>query len=76
MKTPLRAVVYCRVSTQEQATEDHYSLKNQKKRARDYIKSRGWTLLDIHEDPGKSGKDAERPAYQQLLKDVRHVNAG
>ena len=70
MKTPLRAVVCCRVSTQEQATEDHYSLKNQKKRARDYVKSRGGTLLDMHEDPGRSGKDADRPAYRQLLKDV------
>ena len=29
----MRAFCYCRVSTEEQSTEDHYSLENQEKKA-------------------------------------------
>jgi DNA invertase Pin-like site-specific DNA recombinase len=32
----MRSFTYCRVSTREQSTEDHYSLDNQETRCRDY----------------------------------------
>jgi DNA invertase Pin-like site-specific DNA recombinase len=47
VKAPMRAVVYCRVSTHEQASANHYSIPNQKKRARDVVKRRGWTVLEV-----------------------------
>jgi hypothetical protein len=62
----VRAFVYCRVSTQEQATDDHYSLANQEARCRDYIKHRSWQLVKVLKEVG-SGKSAERPNYQELL---------
>jgi DNA invertase Pin-like site-specific DNA recombinase len=33
-----RAFVYCRVSTEEQSQDDHYSLALQEERCRDYAK--------------------------------------
>lgn len=65
----MRAIVYCRVSTHEQASENHYSIPNQKKRARDYIKARGWTLLGIYDDE-LSGKNDKRHGYKKLQQDV------
>ena len=66
----MRALVYCRVSTQEQATDDHYSLTNQEARCRDYIKHRSWQLVKVLRDVG-SGKSAERPYCQELLLAIR-----
>jgi site-specific DNA recombinase len=66
----MRAFVYCRVSTQEQATDDHYSLANQEARCRDYIKHRSWQLVKVLKDVG-SGKSDERPNYQGLLSAIR-----
>ena len=66
----MRAFVYCRVSTQEQATDDHYSLANQEARCRDYIKHRSWQLVKVLKDVG-SGKSAERSGYQELLLAIR-----
>ena len=66
----MRAFVHCRVSTQEQATDDHYSLANQEARCRDYIKHRSWQLVKVLKDAG-SGKSADRPNYQELLLAIR-----
>lgn len=66
----MRAYVYCRVSTQEQATDDHYSLANQEARCRDYIKQRSWQLVKVLRDVG-SGKSADRSSYQELLHAIR-----
>ena len=66
----MRAFIYCRVSTQEQATDDHYSLANQEARCREYIKHRSWQLVKVLKEAG-SGKSAERPSYQELLLAIR-----
>ncbi len=65
-----RAFVYCRVSTDEQSQDDRYSLALQEERCRDYAKHKGWQVATVRKDVG-SGKDAERPGYQELLADVR-----
>jgi site-specific DNA recombinase len=66
----VRAFIYCRVSTQEQATDDPYSLANQEARCRQYIKQRSWQLVKVLKEVG-SGKSAERPSYQELLAAIR-----
>ena len=65
----MRALIYCRASINEQASANHYSIPNQRKLARDLARRRGWTVLDVYEDT-VSGKDDQRPDYQQLLRDV------
>src|SRR5262245_1555122 len=66
----MRAFIYCRVSTREQSSEDHYSLDNQEQRGRDYAKMKKWQLLKVRKDVA-SGKNDEREGFQELLADIR-----
>lgn len=66
----MRAFIYCRVSTREQSSEDHYSLDNQEQRGRDYLKMKRWQLFKVRKDIA-SGKSAEREGFQELLADLR-----
>jgi len=66
----MRAFAYCRVSTKEQATEDHYSLNNQEQRCRDYIKMKQWRSATMRKDVA-SGKSDNRPGFQDLLATIR-----
>ena len=67
----VRAWIYCLVSIQEQAREDHYSLANQEARCREYIKHKSWGCVKVLREVG-SGKAAQREDYQELL----HAIAG
>lgn len=66
----LRAAIYVRVSTDEQAREG-VSLDFQEERARAWCKARGAEVAKVYRDEGESAKDTKRPAYQAMLKDLR-----
>jgi site-specific DNA recombinase len=66
----MRAFIYCRVSTKEQGTDDHYSLDNQEQRGRDYLKMKKWRLAKLRKDVA-SGKNDERDGFQELLQCIR-----
>jgi len=59
-------VVYCRVSTEEQAGEG-FSIAGQADRLRAYAELHELGPVTVIEDPGWSGKDLNRPGLQQLL---------
>ncbi len=61
--------IYLRVSTDEQATEG-FSLENQKRACTDYAASHDYHVKRIFLDDGKSGRTTQRPAFQELLKNV------
>lgn len=62
-----RAVGYVRVSTEDQAREG-YSLDAQEASIRDYCKARGWPLVRVYRDGGKSAyQSVKRPAYEALM---------
>ena len=67
-------VAYCRVSTEEQAAEG-FSIEGQANRLRQYAEMRELGDVLVITDPGRSGKDLERPGLLQLLGMVedRHV---
>lgn len=66
----MKAIGYCRVSTDRQANEGE-SLENQQAKIRQYCDLRGFELVDIHVDAGISGKRADnRPALQDALEAV------
>ncbi len=69
----MRAFIYCGVSSEEQANDNHYSLENQDRRGRDYCKSKGWRVADIRKDVA-SGKDANRDGFKDLIKAVSSEN--
>jgi DNA invertase Pin-like site-specific DNA recombinase len=72
---PVRCAIYSRVSTDQGLDQDFNSLDAQYEASQAYIRSQahaGWTLLrGKYDDGGFSGGNTDRPALQQLLKDVR-----
>jgi site-specific DNA recombinase len=65
----MKAAVYVRVSTDEQATEG-YSLEAQKDILKDYCIAQDFEIYEIYEDDGYSGTNTKRPAYQKMLQDI------
>ncbi|HDR8412855.1 TPA: recombinase family protein [Bacillus cereus] len=67
----LRAVIYARVSTDEQANEGH-SIQAQIESLLDYAKRYNLTIVDEYVDSGKSGKSISgRPQMTRLLEDAK-----
>jgi DNA invertase Pin-like site-specific DNA recombinase len=68
-----RAVVYTRVSTEEQATDDHYSLDQQHKAIEVYCASRGWEIVRWYADEGVSAKTDDinkRTGFKAMVDDL------
>jgi len=65
-EAPKRAVIYCRVSTEDQAKEG-FSLAAQEARLRSYCEAKGWNVIETYVDEGHSGRTEGRPAYQKML---------
>lgn len=66
----MKARIYVRVSTDEQAREG-FSLPAQEERCRQFIQSQGWTEDEIYIDDGYSAKNLNRPAMQRIIQDVK-----
>lgn len=69
-KKSVRCAVYTRVSTDEQAQGEYSSLASQRDMCGHAIalhKEDGWFEASYFEDPGYSGKDLQRPAFQALM---------
>jgi DNA invertase Pin-like site-specific DNA recombinase len=62
----MRAALYARVSTEDQAKEG-FSIAAQLKRLEAYCKARGWKPVHEYIDDGYSGRDINRPAYRKLM---------
>jgi len=64
----LRAALYARVSTEDQAKEG-FSIPAQVKRLNSYCKARGWEVASEYVDSGFSGRDTKRPAYLEMMEE-------
>lgn len=65
-REPVRAAIYARVSTDEQA--DHgTSLDEQVRRCEAYCVAQGWAIVATHREEGVSGTLASRPQLDQLM---------
>lgn len=62
---------YARVSTAEQAENGH-SIDEQTERMQSYCDALGWSPVKIYTDAGFSGGNTERPALQNLIRDVKN----
>jgi DNA invertase Pin-like site-specific DNA recombinase len=71
----VRCAIYTRKSTDEGLEQDFNTLQAQREAAEAYIlsqKQNGWhTLSDSYDDSGFSGASLDRPALQQLLRDIQ-----
>src|ERR1700678_4544696 len=70
----IRCAIYTRKSTEHGLDQEFNSLDAQREACEAYIKSQasqGWRALPHHyDDPAYSGGNLDRPALQQLLKDI------
>src|ERR671923_1042391 len=62
---PKRAILYARVSTDEQARTG-YSLAQQLEALREYVSREGYEVLEEVSDPGQSGASLERPGMDRV----------
>src|ERR671932_1265674 len=62
---PKRAILYARVSTDEQA-KSGYSLAQQLEALRDYAAREGYEVLEEIQDPGQSGTTLARPGLDRV----------
>ena len=64
---------YVRVSTSQQV-ETGTSIEDQKQKIKHESELRGWGQPTIYDDEGASGKSNQRPALQNLIKDIKLEN--
>ena len=64
------AIIYVRVSTEEQATKG-YSIEAQTQRCLEYAKQNNYSTIKIFTEEGKSGKNLNRPALQEMFKYIK-----
>lgn len=65
----MRAAIYVRVSTEEQALEG-YSVGAQRELLQDYCIAEGWDVAGVYEDDGYSGRSDRRPAYRRMMSEM------
>lgn len=61
-----QAIIYCRVSTQEQA-DSGLGLEAQEQRCRSYCVANNWSIAGLYVDAGISAKSIDRPQLQHAL---------
>ena len=63
--SPTRAILYARVSTDEQAKSGS-SLAQQLEAMREYANREGYEILEEVQDPGQTGASLERPGMDRV----------
>lgn len=67
----MRAAIYTRVSTEEQAADGTSSLQDQERRCRAFAEHKGWEVVDVYSDDGFTGTRTERPEWDRLMADAK-----
>ena len=67
------AGIYVRVSAEEQNREG-FSLKEQEERLKEFCNFKRYEIYKIYKDAGISAKNDKRPAYQEMMSDVKNKN--
>ena len=67
-----RTAIYLRLSVEDNGKKDPDSIENQEALLREYVESRNYLYLaGTYTDNGYTGTDFDRPAFNQMLDDVR-----
>jgi site-specific DNA recombinase len=69
-----KVAIYCRLSDEDKnkrnTTDDSESIINQKNMLIKYAMDKGWNIYKIYSDDDYSGLDAERPEFNEMIKDA------
>ena len=68
---PTKVAIYTRVSTSHQV-EEGFSLDTQRERLTQICKANNYEIYKVYEELGKSGKNTNRPAFQEMMEDMRN----
>ncbi|RME41830.1 MAG: hypothetical protein D6796_15325 [Caldilineae bacterium] len=60
--------IYLRVSTRDQV--EGYSLDEQLRQCRKFVRQKGWHVYKVYSDAGYSGTHTRRPAFRQMQRDA------
>ena len=66
----MRCGIYVRVSTDDQR-DNGYSIDSQLRMIKEYCEKNNYSIVDVYNDAGHSGKDLLRPEMQRLIKDIK-----
>ena len=66
----MRCGIYVRVSTDDQR-DNGYSIDSQLRMIKEYCEKNNYSIIDVYNDAGYSGKDLMRPEMQRLLADIK-----
>lgn len=64
--------LYCRLSKDDGTNNESMSIGTQKTMLKEYAKRKGFTNCKFYVDDGYSGTNYDRPAFQQLIEDIRN----
>ena len=67
------AGIYIRVSTFDKAREG-FSLGEQEERLKEFCNFKRYNIYKVYQDAGISAKNDKRPAYQEMIEDVKKGN--
>ena len=65
----MRAALYARVSTEDQA-KDGFSLEAQMQKLEAYCRMNGWEISGRYVDEGFSGRNTKRPEYMRMMSEI------
>lgn len=63
--------IYVRLSRDDERLGESLSIENQRTLLRKHVEERGWNETEIYVDDGYSGTNFDRPAFQQMISDVK-----
>ncbi|MBT4511775.1 MAG: recombinase family protein [Chloroflexi bacterium] len=66
----MNVAIYARVSTEMQA-EDETPILGQVNECQSFAESRGWEVVATYKDEGFTGRNTDRPGFQQMLSDAQ-----
>ncbi len=70
MKTQYVVGVYCRLSKDDERAGESVSIGTQRAILTEFCLQNNYDIFKIYVDDGYSGLNFERPAFQELLRDV------
>ena len=68
----LLTALYCRLSQEDMRIGESLSIENQRKMLQEYADQNGFRNCKFYVDDGFSGTDNTRPAYVEMLEDVKN----
>lgn len=72
----LITVLYCRLSQEDMRIGESMSIENQRLMLTEYAEKNGFKNIKLYIDDGFSGTDNTRPAYVEMMNDVRNGLVG